>query len=86
MEQKVFVVTGTFRQKNGEKKFSKEVMAHNESFAREKIMSGFGSRHKLKRNAIIIGSVQVRIPSTDNVLPSNRGLKAAASVGLVKSG
>ncbi|AGK60105.1 LSU ribosomal protein LX [Archaeoglobus sulfaticallidus PM70-1] len=50
----MFEVSGKFR--NGEiwTKFRKVVEAHNENFAREKVLSLIGSNHKVKRNLIKI--------------------------------
>ena len=40
-----------------EKPFTKRIGAVNEKFAREKILSIFGSRHRLKRRMVKIESV-----------------------------
>ena len=60
MEQRTFVVKGTFIERKETKKFGKEVTAHNEGFAREKVLSDLGSRHKLRRSAVKIDSVQAK--------------------------
>jgi len=54
MEEKNFVVKGTMRQKNEGQKFTKEIKAVNEGFAKEKTLSMMGSKHNAKRNAIKI--------------------------------
>ena len=57
MQEKTFMVTGTYVEKKGEKKFAKEIGAQNENFAKEKVLSQVGSKHKVRRNAIKIRSI-----------------------------
>ena len=54
MEEKNFVVKGTMKQKNSDQKFTKEIKAVNEGFAKEKALSLMGSKHNVKRNLIKI--------------------------------
>ncbi len=58
MESKTFTVTGTYTEKGSEKKFSKEISSHNEAFAREKLLSTIGSKHKIARKSIKITMVK----------------------------
>jgi len=51
---KNFEAVGRFIEKGNEKKFTKKVSAVSESAAAEKIMSLFGSNHKVKRRHIFI--------------------------------
>ncbi len=53
-----FEVEGKMRIDGKWQKFKKEIMAHNERFATEKIYSIIGSNHKLKRNLIKIESIR----------------------------
>ena len=57
MADKTFTVSGTFKEKNEQKKFTKEMHAVNENFAREKVFSQIGSKHGIARNGIKIISV-----------------------------
>ncbi|MAG18317.1 MAG: 50S ribosomal protein L18a [Candidatus Diapherotrites archaeon] len=57
MTGKIFVVNGIFKEKQEEKKFSKEITAINESFAKEKAFSMIGSKHKLNRHRITINEI-----------------------------
>ncbi len=57
MEQKTFEVSGTYSVRDGQGKFTMEVRAHNEGFAREKTLAELGSRHKLKRKSVKITAV-----------------------------
>ncbi|MFH1391288.1 MAG: 50S ribosomal protein L18Ae [Candidatus Diapherotrites archaeon] len=57
MTEKTFVVNGIFKEKQEEKKFSKEINAVNESFAKEKAFSLIGSKHKLNRHHITINEI-----------------------------
>ena len=54
MQDKKFMVKGTFIEKGKTSTFSKEVNAVNKALAAEKILSRIGSNHKIKRNAIKI--------------------------------
>lgn len=56
MEQKTFEISGTFNDRTGNRKFTRDVRAHNENFAKEKVLSEFGSRHRLRRSAVKISS------------------------------
>ncbi len=58
MENKTYEVSGTFTDKTGERKFTRDVNAHNEKFAKEKVFSEFGSRHKIRRNAVKIATAK----------------------------
>ena len=53
-----FVVQGTFKAGVQWEKFSKEIEAPNMRNAEEKIVSTFGSKHKIGRNLIKIESVK----------------------------
>ncbi|MHC1566532.1 MAG: 50S ribosomal protein L18Ae [Candidatus Syntropharchaeia archaeon] len=53
-----FQVKGEFKAGKNWEKFTKEVDAHNEKFAIEKIYSTIGSKHRLKRNMIKIKEVK----------------------------
>jgi len=57
VEEKTFTISGTYQDRGEMKKFSKEVSAQNENYAREKTFSLIGSKHKVKRNAIAIKEV-----------------------------
>ncbi len=57
MDEKTFTITGTYREKNEDKKFTKELNAFNENFAKEKVLSQIGSKHKIARNGIKISSI-----------------------------
>ncbi len=57
-ESKNFEISGKFIEKNIEKKFTKEISALNEKFAIEKLVSQFGSRHKIARRNISIKEVK----------------------------
>ncbi|MFH0815649.1 MAG: 50S ribosomal protein L18Ae [Methanobacteriota archaeon] len=54
---KAFKVTGTFRNRPGMQKFSKEVAAKGKDEAVEAIISVIGSKHRAKRREILIESV-----------------------------
>jgi len=56
-EMIVFMAKGVIVDKGEEKPFSKKVEAQNEKFAREKVLSVFGSKHGLKRRMVIIQSI-----------------------------
>ncbi len=58
MGEKNFTITGTYKEKGNEKKFTKQMTAVNENYATEKIMSEIGSKHKIKRNKIQITEVK----------------------------
>ncbi|HLC92160.1 MAG TPA: 50S ribosomal protein L18Ae [archaeon] len=60
MVEKVFTIAGTYAEKSGEKKFTKEMSAINQNFAREKVLSQIGSKHGVLRNAIKIASITER--------------------------
>ena len=57
MEEKTFTLNGVYREKGEMKKFSKEIKAVNEGYAKEKAFSLIGSKHKIKRNAIDIKEI-----------------------------
>lgn len=54
MTDKTYKATGTYKDKGTTKKFMKEVTAVNENYAKEKILAGLGSKHKVTRYAIKI--------------------------------
>ncbi|MBI4053658.1 MAG: 50S ribosomal protein L18a [Candidatus Diapherotrites archaeon] len=58
-DEKVFEAKGIIVEKGVEKPFTKRVGAANEKFAKEKILSAFGSRHRLKRRMVKITSIAV---------------------------
>lgn len=60
MQEKTFWIDGTYREKNADKKFGKEIKAVNEAYAREKVLSQIGSKHKVGRHGIKIGAVKER--------------------------
>jgi len=53
-----FEFKGKIRIKNEWKPFSRIIEADTESFARKKLLSLFGSEHRIKRRFIIIDSMQ----------------------------
>jgi len=55
---KKYAVTGEFRAGRQWEHFNTVVDAHNEAFAREKMLSTLGSRHGVKRSTIRIASVE----------------------------
>jgi len=57
-KMKTFDVTGSFIERGEEKKFRKTVNAFNSNNATEKTLSLFGSKHRIKRNAIAINEVK----------------------------
>jgi len=57
MEEKTFVINGTYRDQGEIKKFAKEINANNENFAKEKTLTEIGSKHKIKRQGIIITNI-----------------------------
>ena len=54
---KAFKVTGTYRNRPGMQKFSKEVAAKGKDEAVEAIISVIGSKHRAKRREIKVESV-----------------------------
>ena len=58
MDNKIFIVKGTFREGKHNSKFEKEVTGHNEAFIREKTYSEFGSRHHISRGFVKIDTVE----------------------------
>jgi len=54
---KAFKVTGTYRNRPGMQKFSKEVAAMGKDEAVEAIISVIGSKHRAKRSEIKVESV-----------------------------
>ncbi len=58
MAEKTFTITGTYREKDADKKFSKEIKAVNEGYAREKTLSQIGSKHGVNRHGIRIAAVK----------------------------
>jgi ribosomal protein L20A (L18A) len=54
----VFVVKGKILLKDGERSFSKKVEAKSERMAREITFCLFGSHHRVRRDKIIISSVE----------------------------
>ena len=53
-----YIVEGKFKAGVQWESFSKEVESNNEKNARDKILSTFGSKHKINRNLIKIESVK----------------------------
>jgi large subunit ribosomal protein LX len=53
-----YIIEGKFKAGVQWEKFSKEVESNNEKNARDKILSTFGSKHRLNRNLIKIESVK----------------------------
>jgi large subunit ribosomal protein LX len=53
-----FVVQGKFKAGVQWEKFSKEVEALNQKNAHEKVLSEFGSRHRINRQQITIESIK----------------------------
>ncbi|MCD1295327.1 50S ribosomal protein L18a [Methanocella sp. CWC-04] len=53
-----FIVKGTFQAGVQKEKFSKEVESQNANNAEEKVLSLFGSKHRVTRNRINIESVE----------------------------
>ncbi|HLC80032.1 MAG TPA: 50S ribosomal protein L18Ae [archaeon] len=58
MEQKTFTIKGAYSFRGKPQKFSKEITAHNQTYAKEKTLSAIGSKHKIKRNAIQIQTIE----------------------------
>ncbi len=58
MSSKVWRVTGEYRKSKRLFKFSKDLVALNESRARELMLSELGSRHKVKRREIVIKEIK----------------------------
>jgi large subunit ribosomal protein LX len=54
---KAFRVAGTFRNRPGMQKFSKEVAAKGKDEAVEVVVSELGSKHRAKRSEITIESI-----------------------------
>lgn len=55
---KVFRVSGTFRALHHDQTFNKEIVADNDSRAREIMLSLIGSKHGVPRRLIKIGDVK----------------------------
>ena len=53
-----FLVEGKFKAGVQWEKFSKEVESDSENHAREKILSTYGSQHKIERRLIQIDSIK----------------------------
>ena len=53
-----FVVQGKFKAGVQWEKFTKEVEANNQKNAEEKVLSDFGSRHRINRKQITIESIK----------------------------
>ena len=53
-----YTVYGIMKLKGGERKFAREVTAHNERSARERCVTDLGSRHRIKRGHIAIEKVE----------------------------
>ena len=53
-----FVVQGQFKAGVQWEKFTKEVEANNQKNAEEKVLSDFGSRHRINRKQITIESIK----------------------------
>ena len=53
-----YIVVGKFKAGVQWESFSKEVESNNEKNARDKILSTFGSKHKINRDQIKIESVK----------------------------
>ena len=54
----VFEVKGSFKEKRKSKGFTKTVEAVNQNFAKEKVLSLFGSKNKIRRANIKIEAVK----------------------------
>jgi large subunit ribosomal protein LX len=52
-----FELKGVFSQKGNEKQFCKTIEAGNEGRAKEKLLSLFGSEHRLKRRAVKVTEI-----------------------------
>ncbi len=63
-KDKNFEVAGSYLQHGQATKFTKFVSAHNESFAKEKTFTMFGSKQGLPRRNIKIESVKVAAASS----------------------
>lgn len=57
MEEKSFTVKGSLRIDEAWKPYTKVVQAPNERLAKERILTFFGSNHRVKRASIRIDSV-----------------------------
>ncbi len=61
---KVFRATGTFKMGRRWQSFSKEVTGEDEDAVKEKVLSIFGSKHRVKRTNIKINNIE-EIPEED---------------------
>jgi large subunit ribosomal protein LX len=57
MEQKQFEITGTYREQEAWKPYSKILVAPNERQAQERIYNIIGSKHRLKRMYIKVDKI-----------------------------
>ncbi len=55
---KKFKVKGTFLMGKKMQPFTVEVSSTNESQAKEKVLSDLGSRHRVKRNKVLIQNIE----------------------------
>jgi len=55
---KAYLITGTYDDPRQKQAFSVEMAAEDENAVREKILSTFGSRHKLERRQIHIDEIK----------------------------
>ena len=58
MQDKTYTIKGTYKERSEDKKFTKEIKAVNEGYAREKLLSQIGSKHRVNRHGVKIASVQ----------------------------
>ena len=60
---KAFRATGTFRSGSKNQPYTIDVVATDESGAKEYIYSNFGSKHRVPRRFVVISSIQEIDPS-----------------------
>ncbi|MDP6870727.1 MAG: 50S ribosomal protein L18Ae [Candidatus Thalassarchaeaceae archaeon] len=79
---KAFRATGSYRAGKRDQPFSVDVVATDEDDAMERILSNFGSRHRVTRRFILVDGI-AEIDPADSVAPvvqSHFGVSAITSV------
>jgi ribosomal protein L20A (L18A) len=64
---KVFLVEGSYREKNQRAKFKKEIRALQPEHAKERLYRELGSRHKLKMKNISISTIKEIDPAKTEI-------------------
>jgi len=57
MDSKIWRATGSYTKKKRKFVFSRELLADRETHVKEKVYSEIGSRHKVRRNAILFDTI-----------------------------